>query len=106
FADHGGGVAQRLVEREGGGLQLHPAGFDLSQVEDVVDEVEQVLSRAEDVVDVLELLLIELAEHLLSEDLREADHRVQGCAQLVRHARQELGLMAAGTLKLLEEASK
>ena len=64
------------------------------------------LPRAEDVVDVVDLLLVQLAEHLLPEDLREADDGVQRRPQLVGHARQEFRLVAAGALELLVEAAK
>ena len=58
------------------------------------------LTGAEDVVQVLGLLLVELAEHLLAEHLREADDGVQRRAQLVRHVGQELRLVAARGLEL------
>ena len=44
-------------------LELHLAGLDLRQVEDVVDQLEQVAAGVADVVQVLLLLLVQLAEH-------------------------------------------
>ena len=55
-------VVERGAEVELRGLELHPAGLDLGQVEDVVDEREKVLARAVDVVHVVGLLRVELAE--------------------------------------------
>src|SRR5438552_5669729 len=55
---------------------------------------------AADVLKVLGLLGIELAEHPLDEDVREADDRVQRRAQLVRHVREELGLVPVRDLEL------
>ena len=46
------------------------------------------------------LVLVDLTEHLLEEDLREAQHRVGQRAELMRHAGQELGLVRAGDLEL------
>ena len=62
LADHRHPALDRLPQGERIDLQLHSAGLDLGQVEDVVDQREQVPARAADVVDVLELLLVELAE--------------------------------------------
>ena len=55
------------------------------------------LARAVDVAEVLLLALVDLPEHLLEEDLGEAEHRVERRAQLVRHARQELRLVLLAT---------
>ena len=46
------------------------------------------------------LALVELAEHPLEQHVGEADHGVQRRAQLVRHAGQELRLVAARDLEL------
>ena len=70
-----------------GQFQLHPAGFDLRQVEDVVDQRQQMATRLENVVDVAELLLVQLSEHLLVQDVGESDDGVQGSSKLVRHVR-------------------
>ena len=74
-------------------LEFHLPGLDLAQVEHVVEQVEQVPPRTEDVAQVVLLPLVELAEHPLEQHLGEADDRVERCAQFVRHAREELGLV-------------
>ena len=56
--------------------------------------------RVEDVVEVFGLLLVDLAEELLAQHLREAADRVQRGPQLVRHVGQELRLVAARGLEL------
>src|SRR5215831_1178093 len=58
------------------------------------------LSRLEDVSDVFGLLFVDLAEHSLGEDLREADDGVERCAQLMRHIGEELALVAARRFQL------
>ena len=100
FPDQDQGIADRLRQIEVRQLQLHPPGFDLRQVEDVVDEGEQVLPGLEDVAQVFRLLLVDLAEHPLGQHLGEADDGVQRRAQLVRHVGQELRLVLAGDLQL------
>ena len=91
---------ERLGQREGRDLEIDLAGLDLREVEDVVDQRQQVACRAEDVVEVLGLLLVDLAEQLLAQHLREAADRVQRRPQLVRHVGQELRLVATGGLEL------
>ena len=81
-------------------LQVHPARLDLREVQDVVDEREEVAARGQDVLSVLGLLLVERTEHLLAQDLREADDGVERRAELVGHVGQELGLVAVGFLEL------
>ena len=75
-------------------------GLDLRQVEDLAEELEEVLARAPDVAEVLLLAIVDLAEHAVEQHLREPDHRVERCAQLVRHAGEELRLVAADHLQL------
>ncbi len=104
FRVHGDRAAQDVRDRHLRELELHPAGLDLGQVEHVVDQREQVRARREHVVDVGELLVVQLAEHLLVQHLGEADDRVQRRAQLVRHRGQEVRLVPARGLQLLIQA--
>jgi hypothetical protein len=100
LSHHDEPLLECLSHRERGARELHLARFDLGQVEHVVDEREQMAARREDVFEVLRLLLVHGAEHLLAEDLREPQDRVQRRAQLVRHVREELRLVPAGRLEL------
>ena len=43
-------VVDRLRQIEVGEIEFHPAGLDLLQIEDVVDQRQQMLARGEDVV--------------------------------------------------------
>jgi hypothetical protein len=54
-----------------------------------------------DVEQVLELLVVDLAEHLLRQHLGEADDRVERRAQLVRHVGEELRLVLVRLLELV-----
>ena len=87
-------------QRERRDLEVDLAGLDLREVEHVVDQRQQVARRGEDVVEVLGLLVVDLAEQLLAQHLREAADRVQRGPQLVRHVGQEFRLVAAGGLEL------
>ena len=94
LAHHHDAALERLAQRERRDLELDLPRLDLREVEDVVDEREQVVARREDVVEVLLLLLVDLAEHLLAQHLREAEDRVQRRPQLVRHVGEELATCA------------
>lgn len=83
------------------GIEYHSAGFDLGQVQDLVEQFQQVSTGVPDVAQVLLLPLVDLAEHALQQHFREADHRVQRCAEFVGHAGQELRLVVARDLELL-----
>ena len=97
FAHEGEGVLERAAPASKVvSVELHLAGLDLGQVEHVVEQGEQVPPGVADVPEVVLLALVEVAEHPLEQDLREADHRVERSAQLVRHAREELRLVLAG----------
>ncbi len=81
-------------------VELHAAGLDLRQVEDVVDELKQVPAGRVDVLEVVVLLFVQLAEQPLEQHLGKADDRVERRAQLVRHVGEELGLVLVGDLEL------
>src|SRR5205814_1920303 len=94
-------LEDRLEVRGGDtGAGVGDLDLDLAEIENVVDQRQQVLARIVNVIDVGELTLVQLAEHLLPQDLREADDRVQRCSQLVRHRREEVGLVTARSLEL------
>ncbi len=91
-------LVQRLGHLELREGELHPAGFDLREVEDVVDDLQQQPPRSQDVLHVAVLLLVQGPEGLVLEHFREPDDRVQRRAKLVTHLRQELRLGPAGCL--------
>ena len=103
---HGDSAAQDFWEGDLRDLQLHPTGFDLGQVEEVVDQRKQMLACFENVFDVGQLAFVQLAEHLLVQHLGEPDDRVQRRAQLVRHVREELRLVLARRLELPVDTSE
>jgi len=98
--DHRHAVLERLADVDERRLQLHPAGLDLREVEDVVEKLEQVLARLPDVADVLLLAVVEITALLLEEHLGEPDDGVQRRAQLVRHVGEELRFVLARDLEL------
>jgi hypothetical protein len=66
-------------------LDRDRAGFDLRQVEDVADQVQQVGAGAVDRLGELDLALGERALGVLGELLAEDEDAVEGGPQLVRH---------------------
>jgi hypothetical protein len=65
--------------------------FDLRQVEDVVDQVEQVRARRVDRAREFGLLLVEVALRIVRQQLGEDQQRVERRAQLVAHVGEEFG---------------
>ena len=85
------------VERHALLAQLEFAGFELGEVENVVDQVEQVAAAGVDVLGVVGVFLqAHRTEHLVLDHFREADDGVQRRAQFMAHIGQELGLGAVG----------
>ena len=74
-------------------MQLHPTGFDLGQIENVVDQREQVPARTEHAIERLGVLLQRL--RVLAQHLADADDGVERRAQLVAHVGEELRLVLA-----------
>ena len=81
-------------------IEHHLAGFDLGQVEDVVDQREQMLAAAEDVADELFLLVAEIPDQAISQYFGEADDGIKGRPQLVRHVGEEFGFHPARLFQL------
>ena len=85
-ADQAGHV-ERLQE------QLHLAGLDLGEVEDVVDQAQQVPPGRVDLLEVGHEAGLAQVFQLLLEHLGVADDGVERRAQLVGHVGQELRLV-------------
>ncbi len=74
----------------------HRARFDLGEIEDVGDEVQQVGARAVDRARELHLLGREVALGVIAQLLTEDQDAVERRTQLVRHVGQELGFVLRG----------
>ena len=84
-----------LAQVEGLRLDVHAAGFDLREVQDVVDDGQQRVAGFADGRDVVVLLGVELG---VEQQPAHADHRVHRRADLVAHRRQERALGLVGGL--------
>ena len=98
----GRSLAQQGLERDGLAMQLHPAGRDLGEVEQLVDELQQVTAVARDGVKIVPLRLtqgsaIDLARQ---QQVAEPDHAVERGPELVRNVREELVLELACLVEL------
>ena len=93
-------VRLEAVERDRLDVDVHRARFDLREVEDLVDQLEEVGPRRMNRPGELDLLLGEVSVGVLGEQLRENQQAVQRRPQLVRHVREELGLVARGQREL------
>ena len=77
-------------------LELEPAGLDLGEVEDVVDDGQQRLAALADGLGGLALLG---REGRIQQQARHADDAIHGRADLVAHHREELALGDVGLLR-------
>ncbi len=82
-------------------LDRHGAGFDLRQIENVVDQAEQIGAGAVDGARELGLLLVEVALLVVGQQLRQDQQRIERRAQFVAHVGQEFGLVLRGQRELL-----
>ena len=93
-ADHG--LDLERLERE-----HHLAGFDLREIEDAVDQIEQVLAGRLDPLQVANRLRLPLVFRRLLQQLAVENDGVQRRAELVAHAGEELALGARRLLGAL-----
>jgi hypothetical protein len=86
---------QQVVQREPGPFQLELRGFDLGEIEDVVDEIQQVVAGAAKDLHILVLLR---GERGLREQVRDAHDRIHRRSDFMTHARQKIRLGPARAL--------
>ena len=91
----GGHVADQLVQLELAGAELQAAGFDLGEVENVVDHGQQRFAGIVQHVQVLALGAVELGAF---EQLGDTQHAIHRRADFVAHVGEELALGAIGLL--------
>ncbi len=94
FADQGAHVELFARHR-------HLAGFDLRQIENAVDQLEQVAAGEVDPLQVGDGRQLLFVFRLLLQQLAVEDDGVERRPQLVAHARQEVALGSRGRLGLL-----
>src|SRR5581483_5134865 len=82
-------LADLVLEIEGDALEIEPAGLDLREVEDVVQELQQGAGRRQRRLQELALLR---GERGVEGELRHAHDRVHRRADLVAHVGEELRL--------------
>ncbi len=97
-ADH---LVDHLADVERLQVELHPAGLDLRQVEDPVDEAEQVAARGLDLRQVGDVGRAVVLDGALLQQLAVEDDRVERRAELVAHVRHEFAARAVRLLDLL-----
>ena len=103
LAHQGHRTAHEIGQDELGALDPELSGFDLRQVEDVVDDAEQVMGRA---LDLAEAIAAAPVAALAQQQFRQADDRVHRRADLMAHVGEEGALGAAGGLGLVARLGK
>jgi len=97
--NHAQGFRERLGQIKFLHVELHPAGFDLRHIQDVVDHLEQIVPAGENVVAIFLILLrTQRPEHAAFHDLGKSNDGIERRAQLVAHIGEELGLGLIGFL--------
>ena len=81
-------------------FKIHLAGFDLGQIENVVDQLQQTLTAVVNDLRRFDLFRVQVIVQVIGQCLGQDQHRVQWRAQLMRHIGQEFTLVAAGLLQL------
>ena len=100
------GFGDDLVQVERHVVQIEVPGLDFREVEDVVDQLEQVVTRVTEHFDVLALLG---GERRFPQQVGHAEDPVHRRADLVAHRRQEFALRPVGVLgtpRLLERLTR
>ena len=83
------GLVDRVAQPEVDRVELELSGFDLRDVEDLVDDRHHVLARAGDLLGVAALLVVQVG---VEQQLVHPDHAVHRRPDLVAHVREERGL--------------
>ena len=91
---------EQVGEQDVLGLDRDGAGFDLRQIEDVADQIQEIGAGAVNGARELDLLAGQVAFRILGELLAQNQDAVERRAQLVRHVGQELRLVARGERQL------
>ncbi len=96
FAENFDEGVEKLRQNEIGHAQLHLLGFDLRQIQHLVDQAQKMLAA---LVHGRNAFLLRLGQALVAlENLRVAENAVERRAQLVAHARQKFALGAISRL--------
>ena len=98
---HADALARHLDKIDLALLEGELVRLGLGEIQDVVDDREKVIAAGGDVLDVGGIVLVaERTEGLPVHDVREADDRVQGRAQLMAHIGEEFALGVVGLVGL------
>ena len=100
-AEHAAQGGEQVHHLEPSGRDVHPPGFDLRQVQQVVDHVGELLAGALDEQDLALLLIRERAVHAIEQQPRDAQRRPDGGAELVAHVGEKAALELRGLQQLL-----
>ena len=91
-------LLDQLGEIDGLDIQLHLAGLDLGDIQDVVDHGQQVLSGSADLLQIGDLLAASFQFGIFQQDFAVAEHGIQRRPQFVAHLGQEVRLGTVGAL--------
>src|SRR6185437_8134922 len=99
-------LLHELTNLDGRDVQRDLSGLDLREVQNVVDECEELDAVGSDSLEIAEILRAEIPRLVLAKNVRESNHGVERCAQLVAHARQKVALGGVRGLGLFLRANE
>ena len=86
-------IIPQIAESDFCHIDHHRAGFDLGQVENVVDQGEEIIARGMNGPGKFHLFFGQVPVFVPGKLIGQDEQAVEGSAQLVRHVGQELGLV-------------
>jgi len=99
-------VVAQLREPHTPNFDVHLAGFDLAEIENVVDKSEQIGPRGTNGLGVLDLLVRQALLAVFSQHLSQNQQVIERRAKLVAHVRQEFALVLRRDGELLAFSSR
>ncbi len=100
-AKRGFQVSEQIAQVQRLQLELHVAGFDLGQIQHIVDQLQQLVPGPMDDVGMPDLFVVEVAGAVLSQLIAEDQDAVERRTQLVGHVGEEFRLVAVGHRELI-----
>ncbi len=89
-------IVEQVVQTQLADIHDDGSGLDLGEIQDVVDQGQEVLAGSVDRLGELGLFGAQVAVRVAGQLVGEDQEAVQGCAQLMRHVREELGFVLGG----------
>ncbi len=98
--EHLSQITGDTLYRYGFGARLNVSGLDLGQVQNIVDQIQQIVTRRLDCQGIGNLLLAQVTVSIVGQQFREDQQGIERRPQFVGHIGQEVRLVLAGLFQL------